>query len=47
MALVKIIKYEGDNSVFVWKSPIENFNTMSQLIVHESQEAVFSKTGRL
>lgn len=46
MALVKIIKYEGDNSVFVWKSPIENFNTMSQLIVHESQEAVFFKNGQ-
>ena len=23
MALAKIIKYEGDNSTFVWKSPIE------------------------
>ncbi len=46
MALAKIIKYEGDNSVFVWKSPIEDFNTMSQLIVHESQEAVFFKNGQ-
>ncbi len=46
MALVKIIKYEGDNSTFVWKSPIEDFNTMSQLIVHESQEAVFFKNGQ-
>lgn len=46
MALAKIIKYEGDNSTFVWKSPIEDFNTMSQLIVHESQEAVFFKNGQ-
>ncbi len=46
MALAKIIKYEGDNSVFVWKSPIKDFNTMSQLIVHESQEAVFFKNGQ-
>lgn len=46
MALAKIIKYEGDNSTFVWKSPIQDFNTMSQLIVHESQEAVFFKNGQ-
>lgn len=46
MALAKIIKYEGDNSTFVWKSPIEDFNTMSQLIVHESQEAIFFKNGQ-
>lgn len=46
MALAKIIKYEGDNSTFVWKSPIEDFNTMSQLIVHQSQEAIFFKNGQ-
>ncbi|MDO4608267.1 MAG: SPFH domain-containing protein [Clostridia bacterium] len=46
MALFKIIKYEGDNSTFVWKSPVEDFNTMSQLIVHQSQEAVFFKNGQ-
>lgn len=46
MALAKIIKYEGDNSVFVWKSPIEDFNTMSQLIVHENQEAIFFMNGQ-
>ena len=41
MALVKVIKYEGDNSTFVWKHPYEDFNTTTQLIVHESQEAIF------
>lgn len=46
MALAKIIKYEGDNQTFIWKSPIVNFNTMSQLIVHESQEAIFFKNGQ-
>lgn len=46
MALVKVIKYEGDNSTFVWKSKVEDFNTMSQLIVHENQEAVFFKNGQ-
>lgn len=43
---VSIIQYEGDNSVFVWKHPIEDFNMGSQLIVHESQEAVFFMNGR-
>ncbi len=39
--IADIIKYEGDNSTFIWKYPCENFNTMTQLIVHESQEAIF------
>ncbi len=44
--LASIIKYEGDNSTFIWKHPIEDFNLGSQLIVHESQEAVFFKDGQ-
>ena len=36
----EIIKYEGDNSTFIWKHPCEDFNTTTQLIVHESQEAI-------
>ncbi|MBR6693804.1 MAG: SPFH domain-containing protein [Clostridia bacterium] len=46
MALVNIIQYEGDNTTFVWKHPRTDFNTMSQLIVHENQEAVFYKNGQ-
>lgn len=46
MALEQIIKYEGDNTTFVWKHPCEDFNTGSQLIVHESQEAVFFANGQ-
>ena len=42
----KIIKYEGPNDVLVWKHPIEDFNTKSQLIVHESQEAILFKNGQ-
>lgn len=41
-----VIKYEGDNSTFVWKYPREDFNTLSQLIVHENQEAVFFMNGQ-
>ncbi len=44
--IADVIKYEGDNSTFVWKHPCEDFNTMSQLIVHESQEAIFFMNGQ-
>ena len=46
MALAEVIKYEGDNSTFIWKSPIEDFKTGTQLIVHESQEAIFFMNGQ-
>jgi membrane protease subunit (stomatin/prohibitin family) len=46
MKIFDVIKYEGPNDVFVWKFPGEDFNTLSQLIVHESQEAVFFKDGQ-
>lgn len=46
MEITSIIKYEGDNSTFVWKHPKEDFATSSQLIVHESQEAVFFLNGQ-
>lgn len=44
--LASIIKYEGNNETFVWKHPLEDFNYGSQLIVHESQEAIFFKDGQ-
>lgn len=47
MELASIIKYEGDNSTFIWKHPCEDFNTTTQLIVHESQEAVFYMNGQI
>jgi len=44
--IIQIVKYEGDNSTFIWKSPVEDFNTGTQLIVHESQEAIFFMNGQ-
>ena len=44
--LASVIKYEGDNNTFVWKHPVEDFNIGSQLIVHESQEAIFFRNGK-
>ena len=41
-----VIKYEGDTDTFIWKHPIEDFNLGSQLIVHESQEAIFFRDGQ-
>ena len=46
MEKIDLIKYEGDNSTFVWKHPVEDFYTGAQLIVHESQEAVFFMNGQ-
>ncbi len=44
--LASIIKFEGNNDALIWKHPIEDFNFGSQLIVHESQEAIFFKDGQ-
>ena len=44
--ICEVLKYEGDNSTFVWKHPSEDFNSMTQLIVHESQEAIFFMNGQ-
>ena len=42
-----VIKYEGDNTTFVWKHECEDFNHKSKLIVHETQEAVFFANGQI
>lgn len=42
---ISVIQYEGKNDTFVWKHPVQDFTMGSQLIVHESQEALFVKNG--
>lgn len=44
-AIPAVIRYEGDANTLVWKHPMTDFVTGSQLIVHESQEAVFYRNG--
>ena len=44
--IVSVVKYEGGDNVLVWKHPVEDFNMGSQLIVHESQEAIFFRDGK-
>ena len=35
-----VIKYEGDNDVFIWKHPCEDFNSLTQLIVQDRKSVV-------
>ena len=44
--IADILKYEGDNTTFVWKHPCEDFNSTTQLIVHETQQALFFMNGQ-
>lgn len=45
MAIVDVLKYNGQPDVFAWKYPDEELGTWTQLIVNESQEAVLYKGG--
>ena len=44
---ISVIKYEGSNDVIVHKHEKEDFTIGSQLIVHETQEALFFKDGKV
>lgn len=46
MAIAEVIKYNGSPDIFAWKYPNEELGTWSQLIVNESQEAIFFKEGK-
>ncbi|GAB1463696.1 SPFH domain-containing protein [Pedobacter sp.] len=47
MALFEVIKYNGNDSEFVWKFPTEDLKLGSQLIVNYSQTAFFVKNGQV
>lgn len=44
--IIDIIKADNNNGNLIWKADKEDFNTGSQLIVNESQEAVFFMNGQ-
>lgn len=46
MSEISVIKYEGGNQTLIYKHPITDFNLGTQLVVHESQEAVFFRDGK-
>lgn len=45
MNISQILQFEGPIDSLVWKSPIEDFNTTSQLIVDETHEALLVVNG--
>ncbi|AZK43910.1 SPFH domain-containing protein [Erysipelothrix piscisicarius] len=45
MALIDIVKYEGNQDIFAWKYPGDELTTFTQLIVNESQAAVLYREG--
>lgn len=42
----QVIKWDGENGVFIYRHPMENFKLGSQLIVKESQKAIFFRNGQ-
>ncbi len=48
MALIDVLKWSpANNDVFAFKAPEQNLSTFTQLIVHETQEAVFFSKGKM
>lgn len=47
MAIIDVIKYNGNNTEFVWKFPSEDLKLGAQLIVNHSQSAFFVKNGAI
>lgn len=47
MAIIDLVKWNAPADVYAWKFPSEELSTWTQLIVSESQEAVFLKEGRM
>lgn len=43
--MIDVIKYNGLQEDLVWKFPYDNLSTGSQLVVNQSQEAIFVKGG--
>lgn len=43
--MIDVIKYNGEADEMVWKFPFENITTGAQLVVNQSQEALFYKGG--
>lgn len=46
MAISEIIKCEKENKRLIWKYPKEDFNSITELVVHEGQEAIFFANGQ-
>ena len=47
MAIVDVLKFTSNASIFAWKYPNTELATWTQLIVSESQEAILVKNGQI
>ncbi len=47
MAIIDVVKYDGNDNEFVWKFPSENLRLGTQLVVKQSQIAFFVKGGQI
>lgn len=47
MAIVDVVKWNASDQLYAWKFPSEELSTWTQVIVAESQEAVFVKEGKM
>ena len=47
MAIISVIKFNGNENELIWKFPNEEIATWSQLIVNETQEVLFLKDGKI
>lgn len=47
MAIIDVVKYDGNPNVFAWKFPNDELATWTQLIVNETQEAILVKGGQI
>ena len=47
MAIIDVVKYQSDDSEFVWKFPSQDLRLGTQLVVNTSQKAFFVKGGKL
>lgn len=45
--IFQIVKYEGENTIFRGKSPLEDFYPITQLTVYEAQETIFFMNGQI
>ncbi|MEI6122332.1 MAG: SPFH domain-containing protein [Bacteroidota bacterium] len=47
MAIIDVVKYDGNDTEFVWKFPSDNLRLGTQLVVKQAQIAFFVKGGKV
>ena len=47
MAVIDVVKWNATEDIYAWKFPSEELSTWTQMIVSETQEAVFLSEGRM